>query len=137
MEAARRTEITISATSGTSFEDAIEEGFTRASMMLREAQDVRIKEQRLLLEGGNIVGYRVDLEVVFDIEEAEGGEHSVVLRREEYDRLTEAEEELEDLRAYDEAIMELRTGEDELTPWVRAKERIAEEREELRRRGAV
>ena len=56
---------------------------------------------------------------------------------EEYSRLQEAAEELEDLRAYDEAIMELETGEDELTPWALAKGRVAAEREDLRRRGEL
>jgi hypothetical protein len=61
----------------------------------------------------------------------------VLVDPEEYGRLQEAAEELEDLRAYDEAIMELRAGEDELVPWDRAKQEIEEERSELRRRGEL
>jgi flavin-binding protein dodecin len=138
MEAAREAEILISATSPESFEDAMNQAVARATATLRGVQDVRVREQRTLLEGGNIVGYQVDLVVYFDAEPgAGGGSLGVVLDPEEYRRLVEAAEELEDLRAYDEAVMELKTGEDELVPWKNAELEIEDERDELRRRGEL
>lgn len=138
MEAAREAEVRITATSPNSFEDAIAAGVFRATATLRGVQDIQIKEQRLLFEGGNIVGYRVDLEVVFDLDEGTRGEDiGVVLEPNEYRRLQEAAEELEDLRAYDEALMELRTGKDTLTPWGEARKKIEAERAALRRRGEL
>lgn len=41
---------------------------------------------------------------------------TVTIDRAEYDRLTKAVNELEDLRAYDRAMARLETGEDELIP---------------------
>ena len=41
---------------------------------------------------------------------------TVTIDRAEYDRLTEAVNELEDLRAYDRAMARLEAGEDELIP---------------------
>jgi dodecin len=139
MEAARETEVLITATSPNSFEDAVEAGVLRASIALRGVQDVQVKDQRVLLEGGNIAGYRVVLVVTFVREDVGVGEEDigVVLEPDEYQRLQDAAEELEDLRAYDEAIKELRNGEDQLSPWKTARARIEEERSELRRRGEL
>ena len=76
--------------------------------------------------------------VIFDLDpESISEELGVVLPPEEYRRLWEAAEELEDLRAYDESVIELRTGEDTLTPWKDAKVKIEAERDELRRRGEL
>lgn len=41
---------------------------------------------------------------------------TVVIQREEYERLIEAAEELSDLRAYDNAMAELAAGDDERVP---------------------
>jgi dodecin len=136
MEAARETEVLITSTSPNSFEDAIAAGISRATATLRGVQNVQIREQRVLIEGGNIIGYGVDLVVTFDAESSGEG-IGVVLDPDEYHRLLEAAEQLDDLRAYDEALMELRTGEDELTPWKNARVRIEEERSELRRQGEL
>src|SRR5215217_7409342 len=135
MEAARTTEVVIGATSSHSFEDAIAAGVSRATATLRGVEGVRIKDMNVLIEDGNITGYKVNLEVTFVLEDER--ESGVVVDPEEYSRLQEAAEKLEDLRAYDEAIMELETGKDELTPWALAKGRVAAEREELRRRGEL
>jgi flavin-binding protein dodecin len=140
MEAARTTEVVISATSSASFEDAIAAGVSRATATLRGVQGVWIKDMHVVIEHGSIVGYKVNMEITFVLEEddREPGElRGVLVDPEEYGRLQEAAEELEDLRAYDEAIMELRAGEDELVPWDRAKQEIEEERSELRRRGEL
>lgn len=62
----------------------------------------------------------------------ENGERvSVILPIEEYERLIEELEELEDVlatQAYDEAKAELERGEDEVIPWEQAKKEIEEER---------
>jgi dodecin len=139
MEAARTTEVLITATSPNSIEDAVNEAVARAAATLRGVQDVQVREQRVLYEGGSIVGYQVALVATFALEDdgESPGDLGVVLEPSEYRRLREAEEELEDLRAYEEAIMELRTGEDQLTPWQEARPRIEAERNALRRRGQL
>lgn len=138
MEAASRTEILISATSAESFEDAVRKGFTHATAALRGVQEVRLKDQRMLFERGNIVGYQVNLEVVFEAEpQVASGKLGVVLDPDEYQRLFDAQEELEDLRAYDEAMMELRAGKDVVTPWEESRQNIEQERDTLRRRGEL
>lgn len=138
MEAARQTEVLISATSTESFEDALQQGIARAGATLRGAQSVQIRDQRIVFENGNIAGYQVNLVVVFEAE-TEAGEArlGVMLDPAEFQRLQEAAEELEDLRAYDEALMELRTGKDTLTPWGEARKKIEAERADLRRRGEL
>ena len=55
---------------------------------------------------------------------------SVILPVEEYESLIEALEELEDIRAYDEAKAELEHGEDKLVPWEKVKREIGSEYEE-------
>jgi flavin-binding protein dodecin len=141
MEASRTTEVQITATSQLSFEDAIAAATRRATASLRGVQDARITDQQVLIEEGNIVGYKVNLAVTFIFEDDEsepsGEGLGVVLDPDEYRRLSEAAEELEDLRAYDEAVMELKTGEDELVPWEIAEGEIERERDELRRRGEL
>jgi PHD/YefM family antitoxin component YafN of YafNO toxin-antitoxin module len=71
----------------------------------------------------------------------ENGKHvSVLLPIEEYERLIEELEELEDVlatQAYDEAKAELERGEDELIPWEQAKKEIEEERAKRRHQDAV
>jgi PHD/YefM family antitoxin component YafN of YafNO toxin-antitoxin module len=65
---------------------------------------------------------------------------SVILPVEEYERMIEASEELEDLlatQAYDEAKAELERGEDELIPWEQAKKEIEEERAKRGHQDAV
>src|SRR3712207_2345954 len=120
MEAVRRSEVLITATSSEGFEEALREGLARATATLRGVQEVQVRDQRMLFEQGNVVGYQVNLVVIFDAE-ASSADLGVVLDPDEYRRLSEAMEELEDLRAYDEAVVELRTGEDTLTPWKNAK----------------
>lgn len=138
MEAARQTEVLISATSTESFEDALQQGIARAGATLRGVQEVRVRDQRMVFENGNITGYQVNLIVVFEAEaEAGGASLGVMLDPAEFQRLREAAEELEDLRAYDEALEELSTGEDILVPWEKAQDTIAGEREILRRRGEL
>jgi len=57
-----------------------------------------------------------------------GKRRGVILDIEEYERLLEALEDLADLRAADEALREIESGEDELIPWEQVKDEIAGER---------
>ncbi|WP_119067295.1 dodecin family protein [Rubrobacter indicoceani] len=66
MSVARVTEI--SATSTTSFEDAINEGISRATESLRGVEGAWVKDMNLLIEDGNITGYKVNLAVTFVLE---------------------------------------------------------------------
>lgn len=63
MSVARVTEITSS--SKTSFEDALEKGIKRASKTLKNVQGAWIQEQKVVVEDGNIVAYRVNMKVTF------------------------------------------------------------------------
>jgi flavin-binding protein dodecin len=64
---ARVTEI--SATSDTSFEDAIKVGLERATQSLRGVRSAWVKEQEVQVgEGGAISGYKVNLLVTFVLE---------------------------------------------------------------------
>lgn len=61
----------------------------------------------------------------------------VILDVEEYERLREIEDEMEDVRRYDEAMARRERGEDDVIPWEQAKREIEQEREELRRHGEL
>jgi dodecin len=67
MSIARVTEL--SATSETSFEDAIDEAVARATKTLRGVQSAWVKDMNVLIEDGNIKGYKVNLEVTFQLED--------------------------------------------------------------------
>jgi dodecin len=67
MSVARVTEL--SATSQTGFEDAINEAVARATKTLRGVEGAWVKDQNVLIEDGNIVGYKVNLEITFVLEE--------------------------------------------------------------------
>jgi len=57
--------IEITATSEESFEDAIKQGIVKASETVRGIQGAWVKEQKVLVEDGQISGFRVDLKVTF------------------------------------------------------------------------
>ena len=59
----------ISATSPTSFEDAVQKGIARASKTLRHVRGAWIKEQHVRCEDGRIVGYQVNMMVTFVLDE--------------------------------------------------------------------
>ena len=63
MTVAKVTEI--SAESRKSFEDAIEQGIARANKTLENVRGAWIKQQKVMVEGGKVVGYRVDMKVTF------------------------------------------------------------------------
>jgi dodecin len=67
MSVARVTEL--SATSQTGFEDAINEAVTRATKTLRGVEGAWVKDMNVLIEDNNIVGYKVNVEITFMLEE--------------------------------------------------------------------
>jgi dodecin len=69
MPLARVTEL--SATSEQSFEDAINQAINRATSTLRNVEAAHVKDMNVLIENGNIRGYKVNLEIVFVLEEGE------------------------------------------------------------------
>lgn len=62
----RVTEIT--SVSETSFDDAIAVGMKRATETLRNVKSGWVKEQEVLMDGGNVSGYKVNLLVTFILE---------------------------------------------------------------------
>jgi flavin-binding protein dodecin len=67
MSIARVTEL--SATSETSFEDAINQAVARATKTLRGVEGCWVKDQNVTIENGNIRGYKVNVEITFMLEE--------------------------------------------------------------------
>jgi flavin-binding protein dodecin len=63
MSVARVTEIT--AASPKSFKDAIELGLARANKTLKNVKGAWIKEQKIVVEEGEIAEYRVTMKVTF------------------------------------------------------------------------
>jgi flavin-binding protein dodecin len=63
---ARVTEI--SSRSDKSFEDAVHAGIARASTTLRNLTSAWVKEQRVEIDKGKVVGYQVNLLVTFVLE---------------------------------------------------------------------
>ena len=58
----------IIAASPISFEEAIKAGFERANRTLRGITGLRVLEQRVSVEDGKIIEYRVRMEVIFVLE---------------------------------------------------------------------
>ena len=67
MSVARVTEL--SATSETSFEDAINQAVARATKTLRGVEGAWVKDQNVMIENGSITGYKVNVEITFMLEE--------------------------------------------------------------------
>jgi flavin-binding protein dodecin len=59
----------ISATSQQGFEDAVQQGIQRANKTLRNIEGAWVKDQNVMIEDGNIKGYKVNLEVTFVLED--------------------------------------------------------------------
>ena len=68
MSVARVTEL--SAISDTSFEDAIQQGVGRATSTLRGVEGAWIKDMNVMIENGSIVGYKVNMEITFVLEDS-------------------------------------------------------------------
>jgi flavin-binding protein dodecin len=69
MTVARVTEL--SATSEQSFEDAINQAVNRATQTLRNVESAWVKDQNVLIEDGNIKGYKANLAITFVLEDGE------------------------------------------------------------------
>ena len=69
MTVARVTEI--SATSEQSFEDAINQGIQRATSTLRSVEGAWVKDMNVLMQDGNIRGYKVNLALTFVLDDAQ------------------------------------------------------------------
>ena len=67
MSVARVSEI--SATSEKSFEDAMQQGISRANKTLRNVKGAWIKEQQLDIEDGKVTRYRVNMLVTFILDD--------------------------------------------------------------------
>jgi dodecin len=67
MSIARVTEL--SAISERGFEDAIDQAVARATKTLRGVQGAWVKDMNVMIEDGNIVGYKVNVEITFELEE--------------------------------------------------------------------
>jgi dodecin len=67
MSVARVTEI--SAISDNSFEDAIQQGISRATSTLRGVEGAWIKDMNVMIENGSITGYKVNMEITFVLED--------------------------------------------------------------------
>ena len=57
--------IELSVESPKSFEDAIQNGITKASKTVHNIKSAWVKEQHLVIDNGKIALYRVDLKVTF------------------------------------------------------------------------
>ena len=69
MTVARVTEI--SATNPESFEAAINEGVNRATSTLRGVEGAWVKDMNVLIDNGNITGYKVNLAITFLLEDSQ------------------------------------------------------------------
>ncbi len=69
MTVARVTEL--SATNPNSIEDAINEAVNRATKTLRGVQGAWVKDMNVLIDNGNIVGYKVNVAITFVLEDSQ------------------------------------------------------------------
>lgn len=60
--------IELSSSSTKSFEDAINAGIARATKTMKNVEGAWIKEQKVQIKKGKIVGYRVNMNVTFVLE---------------------------------------------------------------------
>lgn len=60
--------IEISSESKKSFEDAVKSGIKKASKSVKNIQGAWISEQKVLIEKGEVVGYRVTMRLTFVLE---------------------------------------------------------------------
>ncbi|HMM83630.1 MAG: dodecin domain-containing protein [Cryobacterium sp.] len=60
---------TLSVSSDTSFDDAIKAGIDRANKTLRGVSGAWVKEQKVEVSAGNVVSWRVVLEVTFVLDD--------------------------------------------------------------------
>ncbi len=73
----------ISAVSEQGFEDAIRTGINRATSTLRGVEGAWVKDMNVMIEDGNITGYKVNLAITFVMEDAAGGSSGAEIRPED------------------------------------------------------
>ena len=61
--------VEMSAVSEKGFEDAINQAIARATQTLRGVEGAWVKDMNVMIEDGNIVGYKVNLAVTFVLED--------------------------------------------------------------------
>ena len=71
MSVARVTETTSSTT--VSFEDAIKKGIARADETLDQVRGAWVQEQKVVVDGGQITEYRVNLKITFVLKDGASG----------------------------------------------------------------
>lgn len=57
--------IEITSDSPESFDDAVRKGIAKAGETVRNMKAAWIKEQQVVIEGGNVTSFRVDLKITF------------------------------------------------------------------------
>lgn len=67
MSIARVTEVTASST--VSFEDAVKKAIARADKTLNNVEGAWVQEQKVVVKGGQITEYRVNLKITFVLED--------------------------------------------------------------------
>ncbi len=67
MSVASVTEITSS--SSKSFEDALKQGIKRANGTLKNVKGAWVQEQKVIVDGGEIVEYRVNMKISFILQD--------------------------------------------------------------------
>lgn len=67
MSIASVTEVTSSSTK--SFEDALKEGIKRANKTLKNVKGAWVQEQKVIINDGEIVEYRVNMKISFILED--------------------------------------------------------------------
>ena len=75
MSVARVTEL--SAISDKSFEDAINQAVSRATKTLRGVEGCWVKDMNVMIEDGNITGYKVNVQITFVLEDGSVDDDSV------------------------------------------------------------
>lgn len=60
--------IELSARSSSSFEEAIQEAITKAGETVNNIEGAWVKEQKVVVENGNITGYDVNLKITFVVD---------------------------------------------------------------------
>jgi flavin-binding protein dodecin len=59
----------ISAISEKGFEDAVQQAIASTNKTLRNIEGAWVKDQNVMIENGNITGYKVNLEVTFVLDD--------------------------------------------------------------------
>lgn len=67
MSVARITEVISS--SSKSFDDAVQAGIARANKTLKNVKGAWVKDQKVVVENGNVISYRVVMKVTFVLED--------------------------------------------------------------------